>query len=500
MNNGRLSGTRAFDTSPAEVARRIILRFGEDLLVVAPPQGSTDVYSTGYVLGDNGIWHAGGDPWVRRLVEIADVMTHDAVLYGLDGRALSAAVTAINRIKRPGVVDQVRPMLRAMLDLLRRDGEPCQDVTECVAEDLDANLRYLGTRSGVVDLATGSLLPPEAGRRALVTIMAPTEFNSTARHPIVDDLLRRMSPEMRDYFMGALGNGLRATPRRLYAVVCKPNCGKTTFHNLIVNTLGPVYAKTAGANVLQDRRNAKTSDAQLTSGLTAWWSPTRTILIDEVKETSLSPGLVKDLTGGGMLTARALYQDLQTKPVTATTFMLSNEETVPQLRLDDSGLRTRYRELRLPHIPDDERDEGYIRSEGTQLPEVRAAFLAALVVAAKENPDPPVDPPEVRANTTKRIEQDAGELGHFARCLVRDGEARLAFADMWAAWCQANSESTETRFPGGIGKRTIVRRLRAYVPELPDPTTVRIENRNVRGWRGWRLDKRTSPPWAGEGE
>ena len=159
MNNGRLSGTRAFDTSPAEVARRIILRFGEDLLVVAPPQGSTDVYSTGYVLGDNGIWHAGGDPWVRRLVEIADVMTHDAVLYGLDGRALSAAVTAINRIKRPGVVDQVRPMLRAMLDLLRRDGEPCQDVTECVAEDLDANLRYLGTRSGVVDLATGSLLP-----------------------------------------------------------------------------------------------------------------------------------------------------------------------------------------------------------------------------------------------------------------------------------------------------------------------------------------------------
>ena len=67
--------------------------------------------------------------------------------------------------------------------------------------------------------------------------------------------------------MGALGNGLRATPKRLYAVVCEPDCGKTTYHNLIVYTLGPVYAKIAGVNVIQDRRNAMTSDTQLTPGL-----------------------------------------------------------------------------------------------------------------------------------------------------------------------------------------------------------------------------------------
>ena len=481
-----------FDTSPAEVTRRIILRFGGELLVVAPPQSNQAspsgqaLYSTGYALGDNGIWHADGDTWVRWLIETAEIMHQDAAL-ALRGRALLACGAAIDRIKRPGMVEQVRPMLRAVLELLRRDGEPCHDVMECAAEDLNAKQRYLGTKSGVVDLKIGTLFSPDKGRKALVTVLAPTEFDPAARHPIVDDLLGRMSPERRGHFMGALGNALRSNPKRLYAVVCEPDCGKTTYHNLIVNTLGPVYAKVAGVNVIQDRRNAMTSDTQLTPGLTAWWSPTRIILMDEVKETSLSPELVKDLTGGGKLTARGLRQDLQTKPVTATTFMLSNEETVPQLRLDDPGLRARYRELRLPYIPDDERDDGYIRGEGTQLPEVRAAFLAALVAAAKENPEPPEDTPEVKANTAKRVEQDAGELGRLARRLVRDGEARLAFPDMWVAWCQANSEPTEVRAPGGIGKRTIVRRLRAYHTDLPDPTTVRIENRNVRGWRGWRL-------------
>ena len=481
--------------SPAEVARRIILRFGEDLLIVAPPQqshpatkpNSPTVYSTGYARGDDGIWCAGGDPWARWLIEIADMMTRDAALSGLSGKGLTATLAAINRIKRPGMVDQVRPMLRAVLDLLRRDGEPCRDVTECAAEDLDAELRYVGVANGVVDLALGTLLPPEEGRKALVTIMAPTKFDPDARHPVVDDLLERMDPKRRRHFLGALGNALRAVPKRLYAIVCEPDCAKTTYHNLLVNTLGRVYVRTAGANVVQDRRNAMTSDTQLTPGLTAWWTPTRIIIMDEVKESSLSPEIVKDLTGGGLLSARGVRQDLQTKQATATTFMMSNEETVPQLRLDDSGMRARYRELRLPHIPDVERDEGYIRDRATQLPEVRAAFLAVLVDAARENPEPPSDTPEVMDTTAKRIAQDAGELGRFARRVVRDGASRLAFSDMWVAWCQANSETTDAKGPGGIGKRTIVRRLRSYVSDLPDPISVRIENRNSRGWRGWKL-------------
>lgn len=98
-----------FDTSPAEVARRIILRFGADLLLVAPPpqshRGSTTsgqtVYSTGYALGNNGIWHGGGDTWARWLIEIAEVMLLETGPAGLRGRALMSAAAAIDRIKRP---------------------------------------------------------------------------------------------------------------------------------------------------------------------------------------------------------------------------------------------------------------------------------------------------------------------------------------------------------------------------------------------------------------
>ena len=105
------------DTSPAEVARRIILRFGGDLLVVAPPHQSHPsftprspvAYSTGYALDDNGIWRADGDPWARWLIEIADMITQDVPVLGLKGGALSATTASINRIKRPGMVEQVRP-------------------------------------------------------------------------------------------------------------------------------------------------------------------------------------------------------------------------------------------------------------------------------------------------------------------------------------------------------------------------------------------------------
>ena len=476
-----------YRVSAQSSAEMLLARYRNRLLVVS---NEDDTLSDLYVLHEQGFWWRGDNTLLKWLGKLAESLRERAVMVDrLDGKELLAMLARVRRLEEPDILPKIRKEAVAALDnLIEHETLKLGAVTTCLDTDLDANMRYLGCLNGVIDLHAGKLLEPDKARGALVTLRAPTEFDPNARHPVVDDLLGRMSAERRGHYLGALGNALRATPKRLYAVVCEPDCGKTTHLNLTVNTLGKHYAKVAAQNVIQQRKRERSSETQLTPGLTAWWEPTRVIFFDEVKESVLSPELVKDLTGGGLITARILNKNLKTKRATATTFLFSNEETVPQIgNSTDKGLRVRYRELRFPHIPDEVRDEGEIRDTLTADPDVRKAFLALLVHAAAQNPNPPEDTPEVREWTNARAISDAGELGTFAQRLVPDADSFVTFKEVWDEWCSHNHESTKTRNPGGISKRVIGRRLSAHVSEFPPPKVISKKGKKLRGWRGWRL-------------
>ena len=471
-----------FDTSPAEVARLIIQRFGAELLVVAPPAHEAEGYSTGYALDDHGVWQSGGDPWARWMVLISNAMRRDAAEAGLENKALSYTLSQINRIKRPGMVDQVRPMLRAMLDLLREDGDPCYDVTECRAEYLDANPRYMGAINGVIDLYTGRLLPPDQGRRHLVTRRVPVPFNPDAQHPAVDRLFSHMQPELRKWWWSVLGRAMRGPTKHLYAAVGVPNGGKTTLLKAIRETLGP-YAQKAARGVLSAGNRA--SETQLTPGLLAWFSPVRFVLIEEERRRqTLDAGLVKDLTGGGILSARGMRENLREERVMATTLMFANTDSVPRLSLETEGMQDRYRELPYPKVPG-QLDEA-LRDQTTADPAFQTAMLARLVSWAARTPSVPNDIPIVREATANRIREDIGELGAFARRVVPGGEI-LTVAELWTAWCQHNDEPADAKEPGGLSKRKLSGALRDYVDGLPAPKQISVQGHNARGWRNWRL-------------
>ena len=177
-----------FDTDPESIAQRIIRNFGAELLIVAPAHYDRKGFSTGYALDEHGIWRATGDTWARWLVMIARMMRFEAANSGMNDKALPPTLAAISRIKRPGMVEPVQQMLDAALKVMREEGEPCRDVTTCRAEDLDADLRYLGTANGVVDLYTGDLLLRDQARTRLVTIKCPVEYHPAAKHPALDKL------------------------------------------------------------------------------------------------------------------------------------------------------------------------------------------------------------------------------------------------------------------------------------------------------------------------
>ena len=338
-----------FDTSPAEIARRIVRRFGHQLLVVAPGQHDPEGYSTGFALASNGLWLPGGDPWARWLRIIAEEMKAEVIASGLKGRSLLHALSAIDRVKSTALVENVRRHLRAELDDLRAAGEPCDKVTECALEDLDADLRYIGAGNGVVDFHTARRLPPEEGRRCLVTRRVPVDFDPTATHPAVDRLFAHLGAEAATWWWQVLGRGLRGPTKRLYAGVGEPNGGKSTLLKALLLTLGP-YARKAARGVLTS--NNRTSETQLTPGLLAWMSPVRFVLVEEERRRqTLDAGLVKDLTGMGFLSARGMRENLRQGRVTATTIMFSNTDSVPRLSLETEGMQDRYRELPYAKVP-----------------------------------------------------------------------------------------------------------------------------------------------------
>ncbi len=465
------------DVSPAKLAVRIIERYGANLLVVDDCD-----YGTGYALeASTGIWRGGGETWARWLVEIADTMTAEVARSGLTGRALTTSVAHVHRLKRPGMVEQIRPMLRAMLGYLRDRGERCANVTDCRAEEIDAAMRYIGTASGVVDLHTGALLTPDAGRAALVTLQTPVEFDPGATHPAVDRLFAHLEPAAVGWWWRVLGFHLLGAPsRRFYVAVGPPSGGKTTLANAIASTLGP-YASRPADDALEARTGGS---AGLSPELEAFTAPRRWAIIDEAPRMRIAAPLLKRLSGDTSQTFRRLHEQLRTVPATATVLVICNPGSVPKLRLQDGAMADRLRELPYPAVPSpDPRMKDTIET-----PEFRRAFLARLVAAAAaETPrEPPADVPVVRAATDERVREDMGELGEFARRIVR-GADTLTVADVWAAWCEHNEEPENASDAGGIAKRRLSTALRDHVERLPAARPYSEAGRKVRGWRGWRL-------------
>lgn len=480
----------SFDVTPLRLAERILERpeWASRCLLVTGELGEFVALYTRDP--DTGIWR---DPEATLLgwqAHIADEL--QAEVYGLaaqhrmDPKMTMSMVRAISSIKTPDKRSSVSRSFKAAVDRLRSRGIS-PNVRECTPADMNADMRYLGVRNGVVDLHTGTLVADETvAADAKITVSISVKYDPE-RYPAADWFLSHLAYREREWWLDTLGYALRGIPKRLYGCLAAPDSGKTSAINMLRKTLGP-YVDSPTLGTLDAR--AKLDGSTHTPGLFAWFAPVRLTIIDELKERELSAALVKDLTGGGDVPARDTYGKRVIRRATGTTYIFANdtsgEQALPQLRTDDPGIKARYRELPFPAIPK-ERQNADVRDKWPLVPERQAQLLTLLVQRAAANAEEPADIPEVGAATGERLRKDSGELGEFASRMVRDGSTVLRFRHVWAEWCQHNSEPTEATAPGGIRKRDFVRRLSAHVEDLPKPTPMKVDGTNVRGWRGWKL-------------
>lgn len=486
------------------IARRFLSKWADRILVVQTAAGehgwhgkNTPGYGelTAYSLEDRGTWSDENTQWRKWLLTVLDEMAARAT--ELNPRAQRKALKEIHRLRqnRHAVVD-IRLSLAVLVDKARDENAPPQaypDVMVCRVTRLDADLDVIGCRNGVIDLREGQLLSPHEGRERFITRYTDVDFKPDAEHPAVDRLLAHLKKEEQRYWWQVLGLALLGrSGKRMYLVRGPPNGGKTTMAEALVGALGRnVYAGEAKDSALAPSGDLGSHSTELQ----AFANPRRVVVMDEVTSPrgKLDVATVKRLTGQGSFVYRRLREEPRTAKASATLFLICNPQSVPNLRLEDPAMQDRLRVLEFPAVPEDERDPEFIEVIRTRA--FREALLARLVeVASTLQPGrPPDDVPTVAAFTKALVEEDVGEFGAFAARLKPVAGVNTSFKSIWEALCKEQGGDPQDTRVGLVTRRTLTRKLRQHLPELPLPKQVWVDGKNCRGWKDWVLTEAPLP-------
>jgi len=208
------------------------------------------------------------------------------------------------------------------------------------ASELDGDKRYLGVQNGVVDLWSGELLPPDRSRR--VTRLCSVEYRPDAVCPLFEQQIRDVfgdDAELCAFWWRFMGYCLQGNP--VEDVLClnigNGNNGKSTTMQPVVAVLGD-YATTAPAALfLADGMGGAGSGGGARPDLLAL-AGRRLVLVNEPDEGGeLREGLVKAMTGGESLPARALYSSVVVQ-IAPTWVVVMSTNHKPLVRGEDKGI------------------------------------------------------------------------------------------------------------------------------------------------------------------
>jgi putative DNA primase/helicase len=171
----------------------------------------------------------------------------------------------------------------------------------------DGDPWLLNVRNGTIDLRTGDLRPHS--RQDLITQLAPVEYDPDATLPLWERFLDETTGGDRDlqgYLQRAVGYTLtgRTDLEHLFFIHGPTRTGKSTFLEALKSALGD-YCRTADFGTFLKGHAVGRPRADI-----ARLRGARMVVSIEVDEGSkLAEALLKMLTGGDTITARALYHD-----------------------------------------------------------------------------------------------------------------------------------------------------------------------------------------------
>ena len=421
------------------------------------------------------------------LIELAAKLKADAIDLGKPSATEKAHAALLekagNNNFREGTVKQLGAAYRATDDNV-------EGLTVCREQDLDSHGSIHAFANGVVDLKDHRdvLLPPEEARQYLCTRIISTEYHPDARTDLVDTFLANFGERNLAFILATLGFAMHRRPGRRFPVFWGATAsGKTTLFKVLLCTMPEISSTLQPAALAGKSANSSGLSPQFMAMIRGSAFAT----VDEVMANLADSTAVKEITGGGNIALRGLYEkQVATAALTATLFSASNAP--PQLDFLDDAMLARLTPIELPSLPEDRIIED-VAEQIEASDEHKQAFVARIVRAARDNPTMPAKPDWMQAEI-EAVQREA--LVDAARWLMDNIERTgrgvdfVASGGLWEKLCRDlevrdwMNDKAET--PDGINRSRFWALLKKMHGVAPVRTT--SNGKQHRGYPGlkWR--------------
>ena len=310
-------------------------------------------------------------------------------------------------------------------------------------DNLDGNRLLLGVGNGSVDLTTGKLFEPNPQDH--ITIVSPVDYTPKAQCPVWKQTLNDIfnnDVELIHYVQKLIGYSVMANPvESLFVIMWGDGSnGKSTFINTIRDVLGN-HAKVANSETfLGTAANSSGSPREDILRLLG----SRIVTITEPDEGGvLREGLIKAMTGGEALPARAAYgrTTVEVKP-TWTAFMPTNHK--PIIKGTDHGI---WRRMVLIPFTVNFDNHPTLKKDPERANKLKAEYegvLAWIVEGALLYQKEGLKAPKVIEDARNEYKDEMDLLSDWIKqdCVVGNGEVATnkALWESWQRFAQANGE------------------------------------------------------------
>jgi len=278
-------------------------------------------------------------------------------VYGLLKQAIVEMVNELDTVADPASFfefckrSRSKSMMDNVISLLKKDMN-----VVVPASQLNKNPMLMGAPNGVIDLKTGELRAPN--RNTLITNLTGVEYHPDADCPCFKKTLGEVfsgNQGLVDFFQKLIGYTLLANPSRekiLAILYGSGSNGKSTILTPIQQVLGD-YAKKADVDTFM--RSSGVSSGNPREDLTRLAGSRFVYASEPESESVLSESLIKDMTGGEILNARAMYarKSMEFAP-SWTVFLATNH--LPIIKGNDWGIWRRL--VPIPFTRNFDKDQG----------------------------------------------------------------------------------------------------------------------------------------------
>jgi len=395
-----------------------------------------------------GKWHTDNIGYIRQLADSATMLQEqERVLYADSEEMLKAFDRHLKKSRSfTGKTNMIRE---------------AEHYAPILPQNLDRKKTVIGAKNGIIDLKTGKLLPHD--REAYLTKQCPVIYNPDAPEPklwlqFLSDIFGG-DPYMLDYIQKCVGYSLTGSTSEQCAFFLfgTGRNGKSTFLEIVRGILGDYATNIQPQTIMVNPKsgNAPSSDIARLKGarLVTSVEPNEGMRLDE--------GLLKQLTGDDVVTARKMFsEEFEFKPE-FKLWMATNHK--PLIRGTDTGIWRRIHLIPFEvQIPLDRVDK---RLKYKLVKESEGILKWAVQGCIKWQNDGLTMPQKV-LDAVREYQHEMDVISAFidACCIVDGGNQNQVRASRlyaaYAKWAEENNEylMSSTKFGTEMAKRSGITR------------------------------------------